>query len=88
MQEWEKKLCQTEERLGDRQRILNQREERANEKDKTYKQKERDLEDVQKMIDEATVTLKRKEDDISSRLSKLEITEKASFFSCEHILAI
>lgn len=80
--EWERKLQEGEERLAKGQRILNQREERANENDRIFKQKEKDLEDAQKKIDATNETLKRKEDDISSRLANLTLKEKASSVLC------
>ncbi|GAV75637.1 hypothetical protein CFOL_v3_19115 [Cephalotus follicularis] len=78
LREWERKLQEGEERLAKGQRIVNEREERANENDKVLKQKEKDLEEVQKRIDAANLTLKRKEDDINSRLTNLTLKEKES----------
>lgn len=82
MREWERKLQEGEERLAKGQRIINQREERANENDRIFKQKEKDLEEAQKKIDLANITLKRKEDDLSCRLANLTVKEKASIPRC------
>ncbi|CBI33677.3 unnamed protein product, partial [Vitis vinifera] len=76
LREWEKKLQEEEERLGEGRRILNQREERANENDKIFTQKEKDLEEAQKKNEMTHLTLKKKEDDISGRLSNLTLKEK------------
>ncbi|KAF9663949.1 hypothetical protein SADUNF_Sadunf17G0105300 [Salix dunnii] len=83
LQEWEKKLQEGEDRLSKSQRIINQREERANENDRILKQKEKDLEEAHKKIEDANSILKRKEDDISNRLTTLTIKEKACFFIIE-----
>ena len=71
-----------EDRLAKGQRILNQREERANENDMIFKQKEKDLEEAEKKIDATNISLKKKEDDISSRLANLTLKEKASISPC------
>ncbi|PON93515.1 Protein CROWDED NUCLEI [Trema orientale] len=71
LREWERKLQEGDERLAKGQRILNQREDRANENDRIFKHKQKELEDAQKKIDEANATLKRKEEDFSSRLANL-----------------
>lgn len=73
-------MREAEERVGDWQRILNQREEKANEKDKMFRQKQKELDELQKTMDEASATLNRKENDISNRLSELALKEKACFF--------
>ncbi|PRQ53157.1 hypothetical protein RchiOBHm_Chr2g0163401 [Rosa chinensis] len=74
--EWERKLQEGEERLARGQRNINQREERANEHDRSLKNKEKDLEDAEKKIDATNETLKRKEDDVTSRLASLTLKEK------------
>lgn len=76
--DWERKLQEGEERLAKGQRILNQREERANENDRSLKTKEKDLEAAEKKIDATNEILKRKEDDMTSRLANLTLKEKAS----------
>ncbi|XP_031279264.1 protein CROWDED NUCLEI 1 [Pistacia vera] len=76
LREWERKLQEGEERVAKGQTIVNQREERANEKDAIFKQKEKDLEEAQKNIDAMNLALKRKEDDINSRLANLSLKEK------------
>lgn len=80
LREWERKLQDAEERLAKGQTILNQREERANENDRMVKQKEKDLEEIQKKIDSANLALKRKEEDIGSRLGNIALKEQASIF--------
>jgi hypothetical protein len=82
LREWERKLQEGEERLAKGQRILNQREERGNENDRIFKQKEKDLEEAQKKIDATNISLTRKEDDTSSRLSNLTLKEKARISPC------
>lgn len=79
MREWERKLQEDEERLAEVRRLLNQREERANENDRLYQQKQAELEGEQKKIEIIIASQKNKEDDISSRIEKLNIKEKASF---------
>ncbi|XP_004304148.1 PREDICTED: putative nuclear matrix constituent protein 1-like protein [Fragaria vesca subsp. vesca] len=74
--EWERKLQEGEERLARGQRNINQREERANEHDKSLKNKEKDLENAEKKIDATKETLKRQEDDLTSRLASLALKEK------------
>ncbi|XP_050381362.1 nuclear matrix constituent protein 1 [Argentina anserina] len=74
--EWERKLQEGEERLARGQRNINQREERANEHDRSLKNKEKDLEDAEKKIDATNEALKRKEDDMTSRLASLTLKEK------------
>lgn len=59
-------------------RILNQREERVNEFDKGFKQKESELAELQKKIDKTNMDLKKKEDEISQRLSNLTLKEKVN----------
>jgi type IV secretory pathway VirB4 component len=86
LREWERKLQEGEERLAKGQRILNQREERANENDRIFKQKEKEHEEAQKKIDATNVSLKSKEDDISSRLSNLSLKEKVSISPSERLL--
>lgn len=78
MREWERKLQEGDERLAEVRRLLNQREERANENDRIYQQKQIDLEGAQKKIEIVNSSLKKKEDDISSRVEKLSLKEKAS----------
>ena len=80
LREWERKQQDAEERLAKGQTILNQREERANGNDGMVKQKERDLEETQKKIESANLALKRKEEDISSRLANIALKEQASTF--------
>ncbi|KAJ0043912.1 hypothetical protein Pint_18833 [Pistacia integerrima] len=88
LREWERKLQEGEERVAKGQTIVNQREERANEKDAIFKQKGKNLEEAQKNIDAMNLTLKRKEDDINSRLANLSLKEKASSFLCCRMLTI
>lgn len=76
LREWERKLQEDEERLAEVRRLLNQREERANENDRLYQQKQSELEGEQKKIEIIIVSLKNKEDDISSRIEKLNVREK------------
>ncbi|KAM7510235.1 hypothetical protein LguiB_009110 [Lonicera macranthoides] len=76
LREWERKLQEGEERLAEVRRLLNQREERANENDRIFKQKQADLEETQKKIDIANISLKEKEDDISTRIGNLTLKEK------------
>lgn len=76
MREWERKLQEEEERLVEGQRILNQREERANENDVIFKQKQKDLEEAVKKNEITNSNLKKKEDDLSGRLSNLTLKEK------------
>ncbi|KAK1383449.1 Protein CROWDED NUCLEI like [Heracleum sosnowskyi] len=78
LREWERKLQEDEERLAEVRRLLNQREERANENDRLYQQKQSELESEQKKIEIIVASLKNKEDDISSRIEKLNIREKES----------
>ncbi|XP_063945127.1 nuclear matrix constituent protein 1 isoform X2 [Daucus carota subsp. sativus] len=78
LREWERKLQEDEERLAEVRRLLNQREERANENDRLYQQKQSELDGEQKKIEIIMVSLKNKEDDISSRIAKLNIKEKAT----------
>ena len=80
LREWERKQQDAEERLAKGQTILNQREERANGNDGMVKQKERDLEEARKKIESANLALKRKEEDISSRLANIALKEQASTF--------
>lgn len=88
LREWERKLQEGEERVAKGQRIVNQREERANEKDVIFKQKEKYLEEAQKNIDAMNLALKRKEDDIDSRLANLSLKEKVNSFLCWPMLTI
>lgn len=76
LREWERKLREGEERLGEARRIINQREERANEMDRSLKQKEKDLDEEQKKINLANLNLRNKEDEIGSRLAELTLKEK------------
>lgn len=76
LREWEKKLQDGEERLAQGQRILNEREQRANEIDRICMQKEKDVEEAQKNIDAANVTLRNKEDDVNNRLAAISLNEK------------
>ncbi|CAJ2669280.1 unnamed protein product [Trifolium pratense] len=76
LREWEKKLQDGEERLAKGQKILNEREQRANEIDRICRQKGQDLEEAQKNIDAANVTLRSKEDDVNSRLAAITLNEK------------
>ncbi|MCD7446649.1 hypothetical protein HAX54_013324 [Datura stramonium] len=76
LREWERKLKEGEERLADARTLLNQREQRANENDIILRQKQNDLEDEQKKIDIANSVLRKKEVDISSRLTSLASKEK------------
>lgn len=78
MREWERKIQEGEERLAEVRRLLNQREEKANENDRIYQQKQTDLEGLQKKVELANSSLKKKEDDLSNRIEKLAIKEKAS----------
>lgn len=79
LQEWERKLQAAELRLADGRRLLNQREQRANDTDRILKQKQNDLEDEQRKIVTANSVLRKKEDDMSSRIDNLTHKEKASF---------
>ncbi|KAL3525780.1 hypothetical protein ACH5RR_014152 [Cinchona calisaya] len=76
LREWEKKLQEGEERLAEVRRLLNQREQRANENDNMWKQKQKELEDVQKKVDVANLTLKEKEEDMIRRQASLALMEK------------
>lgn len=80
LREWEKKLQESEERLADGRRLLNQREERANELDNALKDKQNDLAELRKKIEITNSTLRTKEDDISSRLASVALKEKAILF--------
>ncbi|KAL3526687.1 hypothetical protein ACH5RR_011343 [Cinchona calisaya] len=76
LREWEQKIQEAEERLAEGRRLLNQREQRANENDSMWKQKQKELEDVQKKVEAANLTLKVKEEDITYRLASVELMEK------------
>lgn len=76
LREWEQKLQGGEERLAELRRLLNQREQRANEYDNLWKQKQKELEDVQKKVDVANLSLKEKEEDMSRRQARLSLMEK------------
>ncbi|GAA0154086.1 hypothetical protein LIER_12170 [Lithospermum erythrorhizon] len=76
LREWEKKLQEAEERLAEGRRLLNQREQMANENDRILKEKHNDIEAAQKKIDTANIALKKKEDDINSRIASLSLKEK------------
>ncbi|CDP02399.1 unnamed protein product [Coffea canephora] len=76
LREWEQKLQEGEERLAELRRLLNQREKRANEYDNLWKQKQKELEDVQKKVDVANLSLKEKEEDMSRRQASLSSMEK------------
>lgn len=78
-QEWERKLQAAEEKLADGQRLLNQREKRANDTDRILRQKQNDLEDEQRKIVTANSVLRKKEDDMGSKIEDLTHKEKASF---------
>ncbi|KAJ4884031.1 Protein CROWDED NUCLEI 1 [Raphanus sativus] len=78
LREWERKLQEGEERVAKSQMIVKQREDRANESDKIIKQKGKELEEAQKKIDAANLALKKKEDDISSRIKALALREQVA----------
>ena len=90
LREWEKKLQEGEERVAKSQMIVKQREDRANESDKIVKQKGKELEEAQKKIDAANLALKKKEDDITSRIKALTLREQVSslFFFLFKLLGI
>lgn len=81
LHEWEKKVREVEERLMKDQTNISQREEKENENDRILKQK--NLKDAQKKIDNTNTTLKRKDDDMSSRLENLAMKEKARILYIE-----
>ncbi|KAJ7971189.1 Protein CROWDED NUCLEI 1 [Quillaja saponaria] len=56
--------------------LSKQREDLREWERKLQEEKEKDLEEAQKKIDAAYITLKRKEDDISSRLANITLKEK------------
>ncbi|CAK9144227.1 unnamed protein product [Ilex paraguariensis] len=76
LQEWERKLQEGEERTCEGRRIINQREEKANEIERAFKQKEKEHQEAQKKIDLTSLTLKKREDDISDRLADLIVKEE------------
>ncbi|KAH0919653.1 hypothetical protein HID58_027313 [Brassica napus] len=78
LREWERKLQEGEERVAKSQMMVKQREDRANESDKIIKQKGKELEEAQKKIDAANFALKKKEDDISSRIKALALREQVA----------
>ncbi|CDY12630.1 BnaA02g12980D [Brassica napus] len=78
LREWERKLQEGEERVAKSQMIVKQREDRANESDKIVKQKGKELEEAQKKIDADNLALKKKEDDITSRIKVLTLKEQVS----------
>ncbi|KAJ8546208.1 hypothetical protein K7X08_018791 [Anisodus acutangulus] len=68
----EKALAEAaQERLANDRRLLNQREKRANDTDRILRQKQNDLEDERSKIDTANSVLRKKEDDMSSRIANL-----------------
>ncbi|KAH0938067.1 hypothetical protein HID58_005528 [Brassica napus] len=76
LREWERKLQEGEERVAKSQMIVKQREDRATESDKIVKQKGKELEEAQKKIDADNLALKKKEDDITSRIKALTLKEQ------------
>lgn len=78
LREWEQKLQEGEERLAEGRRLLNQREQMANENDNLWKQKQKELEDLQKKVDVAKLTLKEKEEDMNHHLASLSLMEKVN----------
>ncbi|KAF6160031.1 hypothetical protein GIB67_033115 [Kingdonia uniflora] len=75
LRNWERTLQEREDRLVEGGRILNQREERANENDMTSKQREKDLEEALKKIEKTNLFVKKREDDVNIRLSKISEKE-------------
>ncbi|CAL9155666.1 unnamed protein product [Musa hybrid cultivar] len=73
---WEKKLQDSQKRLVESQRFLNQREDQANEADRFHKKKEAELEESRKMIEATKKSLKSKEEDITIKLRSIAAKEK------------
>ncbi|CAN0928965.1 Protein CROWDED NUCLEI 1 [Linum grandiflorum] len=84
--EWERKLEEEEQRLSNGLRSINQRDEKECHSDKIFKQEMKALGEKQRKVDEANSILRRKEDDITTRRTNLNLMEKDFVATKENLL--